>query len=431
MATSLYTIEDDKLRLNLHAGQTRAWDSPARIIAVIAGSQGGKTSFGGWWLWREILACGAGDYLAVTSSFDLFKLKMLPEIRNIFEHVLGIGRYWSGDKIIELRNPDTGAFEARRADDPMWGRIILRSAQARGGLESATAKAGWGDEVGQDEFTLEAYEGFRRRLTLHRGRLLLTTTPYNLGWLYQQIVQKPSEQVEIVHFRSIDNPSFSREEYAELKATMPDWKFRMFHEGVFERPPGLIYGDFINKYRESGGHKVKPFAIPNEWPRVVGIDPGAVNLAMAWWAHDTDNDIWYLYRESLGGGKSTPEHAHEATALVQVNNERVIGWYIGSKGEVQQRLDWDRAGVSPVYEPPVADVDAGIDRIIRLLRQHRFYVFDTCVGTLDQFGRYARVLDGQGNTTDKIKDKDTYHYLDANRYAAAGIDAPRERSELW
>jgi hypothetical protein len=134
---------------------------------------------------------------------------MLPELRNVFEHVLGIGRYWSGDKIIELRNPETGKFEANRADDPMWGRIILRSAASSGGLESATGKAAWLDEFGQDDVPLTAWDAVLRRLSLSRGRILITTTPYNLGWLKQEIVDKDgSGGIEVVNFPSVENPSF-------------------------------------------------------------------------------------------------------------------------------------------------------------------------------------------------------------------------------
>src|SRR5690606_30690163 len=139
------------VKLHFHDGQMRAWTSTRRIVAMIAGSQGGKTSFGPWWLAREVETCGPGDYLAVTATFDLFKLKMLPETRTVFEDILGIARYWAGDQILELCEhvwdddlgawvPLRGQFRAKRSDDPMWGRIILRSAVAKGGLESATAK---------------------------------------------------------------------------------------------------------------------------------------------------------------------------------------------------------------------------------------------------------------------------------------------------
>ena len=134
MTPTLYRVEGGKVVLTPHYGQSKVWQSLARYVFMIAGTQGGKTSFGPWWLWRETQLRGQGDYIAATASYDLFKLKMLPEMRQVFEHTLGIGRYWSGDKVIELRDPTTGEFWADKADDEMWGRIILRSAAAEGGL---------------------------------------------------------------------------------------------------------------------------------------------------------------------------------------------------------------------------------------------------------------------------------------------------------
>ena len=411
MADHLFTIEGGRLRLHQHWGQTKAWDSLARIIAVVAGSQSGKTSWGPWWLNREIEICGGGDYLAVTSSFDLFKLKMLPEIRNVFEHVLGIGRYWSGDKVIELRDPGTGKFTAQRADDPMWGRIILRSAAAKGGLESSTAKAAWLDEAGQDEFTLDAYEAVRRRLTLHRGRILITTTPYNLGWLKQQIVDKADgKSIEVINFPSTVNPNFSQEEFDELRDTMPGWKFNMFMRGLYDRPPGMIFSDFKDEYRERGGHKVKPFELPKTWPRYAGIDPGVIHFCDVWIAYDSDNDIGYVYRESIRDRKSTKEHAEDMLTLARTNNERVVKWAVGSKSEIYHRDDFIAAGAQGVVEPEYADVEKRIDSVIARLRTFRLFIFDTCTGLLDQMGTYSRVVNGQGDALEAIKDKERFHF---------------------
>lgn len=413
----LYTIKDGKLRLNMHWGQTKAWDSTARIVAVIAGSQSGKTSWAPWWLNREIVRCGGGDYIAVTASFDLFKLKMLPEIRNVFEHTLGIGRYWSGDKILEIADPATGKFLAERSDDPMWGRIILRSAVAPGGLESATAKAAWLDEAGQDEFALDAWEAVQRRLTLHRGRILITTTPYNLGWLKQQIVDKADgDYIEVVNFPSTANPNFSKAEYKQLREKLPGWKFNMFHRGLYERPPGMIYADFVDEYRERGGHKVKPFDLPKSWSRYVGVDPGVIHFCDVWLAHDPDNNVAYVYRENIRERKGTPEQAKDLLSIAASHGEYVAKWGVGAKSEIYHRDDFIAAGASGVVEPPYADVEARIDAVIGWLRPFRLFVFETCTGVLDQLGTYARVLDSAGETTEKIKDKDTYHYLDALGY---------------
>ncbi len=382
-----------------------------------------NTSFGPIWLDREITTRGGGDYIAATASFDLFKLKMLPAIQEYFEHYLGVGRYWLGDKVMELRNPETGQFMAKRSTDPMWARIILRSAQTKGGLESATAKGAWLDEFGQDEVPLDAYEAVRRRLTLWRGRILITTTPYNFGWLKQQVVDRADKTtIEVINFPSTANPQFPEEEDEELRRSLPPWKYAMFHQGLFERPPGMIYGDFVNKMIYEGGHKVGAFPIPRDWPVFVGVDPGANNTAMIWMARDPADKAYYVFHESLEGGRASDEYAKSALKLAEDKNYDVRAWFVGQKSEKQQRTDWRQAGMRNVKPPPVHDVESGIDRVISLLRQYRLFFFETCEGTLDQMGRYSRKVDPNGEVLEEIQGKEKYHYLDGLRYDVVGAE---------
>lgn len=431
--------------LDLHEGQVRAWWSEARVIAVIAGTQGGKTSLGPWWLWREIMLRGPGDYLAVTATYDLFKLKMLPALLETFVQVLGIARLWAGDGILELCVhewdeaaqswvPHPGEFMATRSDDPMWARIIMRSAAAKGGLESATAQGAWLDEAGQDEFTLAAWEAVVRRLSIYRGRVLITTTPYNLGWLKTEIYdawRAGDRDVEVIQFASIANPAFPKAEFEERRSKMADWKFAMFYLAQFERPEGLIYRAFMDQLKTAGGHKVKPFDIPATWPRYVGIDPGANNTALVWLARDPDTNVLYLYRESLEGDKSSREHARDALSLARSNGENVLTWFLGQKSEKQYRLDWQDAGVYDVSEPPVHEVENGIDAVIELFKTYRLFIFDTCRGTLDQLGSYRRKLNEMDEPTEVILHKERYHLLDALRYAAVGIKHWRPNGGVW
>lgn len=423
--TMLYQIDGNTLKLHLHPGQQRAYLSKARIIAVLAGTQGGKTSFTPWWLLKEIQRVGPGDYLAVSTTYDLFKLKLLPEFLEVYEGVLGIGRYWAGDQILELKDPSTGRYWATRAADKMWARIILRSAQSKSGLESATGKAAILDEAGMDEFTLAAWEAILRRLSINQGRILLTTTIYNLGWLKQVIYdawERGAKDIDVISFDSTTNPAFPKAEFERARDTLPQWKFDMFYRGLFTRPAGMIYSDFVNLYKDEGGHKVKPFPIPAEWPVWCGVDPGANNTAKVWVA--ASDNKFYLMSESLEGEKSTSEHAQSALELAKEKGWNVVMHVVGQPAEKQIRYDWQDAGVFNVTEPPFADVESGIDKIIALLKQHRLFIFDTCTGLLDEIGRYSRVLDDLGEPTEKIKDKEKYHRLDALRYAIAYADQP-------
>lgn len=402
MQSDLLQLEGGKISLHLHAGQTKAWDSDRRFVFVVAGTQGGKTSFGPWWLWREVKQRGPGDYLAVTATYDLFKLKMLPEMRRVFCELLPGWTWVASDRVIVSDDGQT--------------RIILRSANAPGGLESATAKAAWLDECGQDDFRITAWEAVQRRLSLSQGRVLGTTTPYNLGWLKQEVYDRwrgGDPDYSVIQFRSIENPAFPRSEYERAKASLPRWKFEMFYNGEFARPAGLIYEDF-----DENLHKVKPFPIPPEWPRYVGIDFGAVHTALVWIAENPETKCYYLYRESLQGGMSTNQHA--AQARKDAEGENVVRWTGGARSETQQRMDWNAAGI-PVNESPIIDVEAGIDRVIELFKTKRLFIFSDCRGVLDELGTYSRVLDDRGQPTEKIKDKETFHRLDALRYDVSAL----------
>lgn len=417
MSSDLWTVHGDQLRLHFHKGQWQAWEAKARFIAMLAGTQGGKTSFGPLWLWREIQERGPGDYLAITSTYPLLKLKMLPEFLRFFQHTLGLGTWHAADRVFQFAGQPT--------------RVIFGSAQNPESLESATAKGAWLDEAGQDQFRLESWEAILRRLSLAQGRCLMGTTLYNLGWLKTEIYDRwaaGDPNYAVVQFPSIINPSFPRVEYERAKATMPDWKFGLFYEGRYTRPAGMIYSCYQDKPREAGGHLVKPFAIPAEWPRHVGVDFGAVNTALTWIAHDPQANVYYLYDESLSGGKTTKQHVAEAKARAEGANVRT--WYGGAKSESQQRMDWAAEGID-LQEPVVIDVEAGIDRVFALLQTFRLYVFESCRGVRDEFGRYSREVTPTGDVLEKIKDKETFHRLDALRYNVQGVTAPQPGWGVW
>lgn len=417
MASDLWTIEGDQIRLHFHKGQARAWKSDARFIAMLAGTQGGKTSFGPLWLWREIQQRGPGDYLGITATYPLLKLKMLPEFLRFFQHTLRLGTWHAADRVFQFANQPT--------------RVIFGSAQNPESLESATAKAAWLDEAGQDQFRLESWEAILRRLSLAQGRCLMGTTLYNLGWLKTEVYDRwaaGDRNYAVVQFPSIINPAFPREEYERAKATMPEWKFGLFYEGRYTRPAGMIYSCYVDEPREAGGHLVKPFAIPPEWPRHVGVDFGAVNTALTWLAHDPAANVYYLYDESLSGGKTTKQHVAEALARAEGVN--VTTWYGGSKSETQQRMDWAAEGIR-LQEPVVADVEAGIDRVFGLLQTHRLYVFESCRGVRSELGSYSREVSETGEVSEKIKDKETYHRLDALRYNVQGVTVTPPGYGVW
>ena len=98
----------------------------------------------------------------------------------------------------------------------------------------------------------------------------------------------------------------------------------------------------------------------------------------------------------------------------------MVAWHGGAKGETQPRLDWAAAGV-PVQGPPFDDVESGIDKVVALWREKRLFVFSDCKGVRDELARYSRKVDQAGQVTTAIRDKETFHRLDALRYVAIGV----------
>jgi hypothetical protein len=419
---NLWTLDNGRLTLNFHPGQGRAWQSQKRVVAILAGTQGGKTSFLPWLLWREIRARGPGDYLAATANYDLFKLKFLPTLREVFEHTLGWGRYWAADRIIELSDPATGQFQAKRADDPMWARIILRSAESGAGLESATARAAILDEAGMDAFRLDSWLAIRRRLSLSQGRIFLGTTIYNLGWLKQQLYdpwereQGQHPEIDVIQFDSVENPLFPREEYARAERELPAWKFLMFYRGRYTRPAGLIYDSFDERLC-----KVPRFAIPARWPRFLGLDFGGVHTAGMFYAAEPGTGRIFAYRAYLEGGRTAKEHA-QALLVGEPSIPTCVG---GSGSEDQWRAEF-RAGGLPVREPDITEVEVGIDRVYGAHRRNEIMVFDDLAGYLDQKARYSRPVDAAGNVLPGIQNKATFHFLDAERYIVGWLKRPQQ-----
>jgi hypothetical protein len=184
----------------------------------------------------------------------------------------------------------------------------------------------------------------------------------------------------------------------------------MFYNGNFSRPAGMIYEDFTQN------HIIPAFDIPLSWARYLGVDFGAVHTAKIWIAQDPSSKLYYLFREALDGSLSTNG---QVATVTKYNENNLIAWG-GAKSETQQRWDWAAAGLV-VGEPLISDVESGIDRVIGLLKAKQLFIFDTCVGIIDEMGTYSRELDANGQPTEKIKDKSTYHRLDALRYVASGM----------
>jgi len=391
------------LRLHFHQGQTQAWDSTKKWIFLLIGTQGGKTSFGPHWLEREIQNKGPGDYLAVTATYPLLRLKMKPEFLYVFDTLLKLGTWHEADKIFTSYEKYHGA-EAFR--------VIFGSATNPESIESATAKAAWLDELGQEQFRRGAWDANLRRLSLAEGRLLGTTTLYSWGWFKSEVYDPWKEgnrpDVEVIQVDSTVNPAFPKSEYIRAKNSLPTWKFNLFYRGQFDKPAGLIYDAFDEEVC-----KVPRFSLNKDWPCYVGHDFGPNNTAAVWYTQDPGTGFLYVYRTYKAGSLSAFDHAARFKELSK--DENIIRRVGGARHEEGWRESFLSAGW-PILKPREHEVEVGINRVYGWHKSNKLFVFDDLIEYLDEKLSYSRELDDRYEPTDKIANKSHFHLMDAERY---------------
>lgn len=418
---------DGQLDFIYHPGQREAMTKVERFILILAGTQSGKTLILAWWLLWEIIAKGPGDYLFATPSFTLLEKKALPEFLRLFKTKLKLGEYVGGSRRTFTFNKAAERFLfGAEQDEP--SRVVFGHAQDPDSLESATYKAAVLDEAGQKKFRRGSWEAILRRLSIHKGRVLVGTTPYTLGWLKTELYDRAKAgelDYALVQFDSTENPAFPADEYERMRAIMPRWKFNMMYRGLFERPAGLIYDVFDKDIHVVSGLKT------TAWPAYAGLDFGGVNTAMVRAANLEQRYV--ITSTYLKGSRSAAAHAK--AFLKQKPLVRAWG---GSASEGQWRREFKIAGY-PILKPPVSAVELGIDRVYAMLANHpllgnhdpsRPYleIDESCTYLIDDLEAYSRELDDNDEPTEKIEDKETWHRLDALRYFASGIaTATRKR----
>lgn len=411
----------DGLMVHFHPGQGQAYDSMARIVAVICSTRWGKTVMGPHWLQREMALGGPGDYLAVTVTSTLFRQTMWSELNEVFCNIY---------KTFEWRAADRMFVSHEKVNGSPAYRIIVGFAISPSSLESATAKAAWLDEAGQHEFSLEAWEAVQRRVSTsfvdtngkfhERGRIFITSTPYEHGWFKREIYDRWRDgdlEIDVIQGHALDNPTFSRQEYEEQRQKMPGWKFRMFYHGEFERPAGMIYDAFDDACI------IPRKPLHPDWPRYVGHDFGLNNTAAVWFAHDPATGHLYLYRTYHQGGMHSYDHAAKFKELSEGEN---IIKRVGGSHQEQEIRDGYRLAGWPILESRVRDVWPGIDIVYGFHKRNALFVFSDQKEYLDELHSYSRKLDENYQPIDEeIANKSKYHLMDATRYILSDFGPER------
>jgi len=389
-------------KIKFHAKQIGVLQDKARFILAKAGIRGGKTTVGAHWLcaeiWKAYQAEKKGDWLVAAPTFKILQQSSLPTFRSVIPQDWGQWR------------------ESRQCFELVWGNYVyFRSTDNPDSLEGMTLLGAWLDEAGQTK--KDTWVNIQGRLSIAKGRLLMTTTPYGDGnWtnkaIYQTagkingVVKKDGDKdIAIYEWESVENPAFPRDEYERARATLDPAVFRRRYQGVFTRLEGLVYSDFKDEF------VVDPFDVPHGWERFGGMDFGKTNpTAIICLAEDPTTNIFYLYKEFYRS--ETP--LKMAAGFVKDQGLRYV---LADPQSAQLILELNRQYGLGNVQAADNDINVGIERVNTLIRAGRLRVFKTCDNTIEEMTSYHY---GRPDEDGYVKDKPVAknnHAMDALRYA--------------
>ena len=368
-------------------------------LAAVAGTGGGKTILGYWWLHNRMERYSGNTWLVAEPTYDMLRKVLLessdPDRPSLLEYFKMIGQH-----------PDYHAVARILYTD--HGKVYLASADNPDSIQGAAVKGCWLDEAGL--VGLMTYHTADQRRNMMSGQLLLTTTPYNLGWLLTEVVKKNGTNgIHLETWRSIDRPGFPRETYERAKKTLPPWRFAMLYDAQFERPAGVIYTSLNESVCV-----IDRFPIPKNWLVYSGHDFGPDNPAALFSAQDPATGQFYLFAEYLPGpGKSVYNRVEDFKEITKGYN--VLKRVGGSPTEEEVRQAYNAQGWV-ITKPKIGHIEPQIDKVIGMHQLNKIMVFSDLVNYLDEKRTFSREMGDDNLPTEKIAHEAKYHLMAAERY---------------
>ncbi len=207
----------------------------------------------------------------------------------------------------------------------------------------------------------------------------------------------------LIHIGWDEVPHLDEQAKKELADAIPPWQLEARTKGVPQLGAGAIFPIAESEIR------VKPFPIPDFWPRAFSMDVGWKVTCALWWARDPETGISYAYGEYY---RSQAEPAAHAAAIR--SRGKWINGVIDPAARGRSQVDgqellrtYREMGLK--ITPAKNAVEAGLVACWQLMSAGQLKVFDSCLNFFDEYRLYRRNEKG-----DIVKKKD--HLMDAMRY---------------
>lgn len=374
--------------------------SEKRIVIAATGIQWGKTQSGALWLKMMMHTYTSPDdnFIITSPTYPIFKQSTLPP----FLALMGdLGRYDRKEECFIMHRGGTCWFRTGKNPDSIVGLTRVRAILC--------------DEAGL--YSLYFWQNILGRASFSKAPIRVVTSPYSLNWLYRDYIKLKRRDpeflpdVEVIQAKSLENPHFPPEEYAERKRTMDPRRFNMMYGGEFDKMQGLVYDAF-----DDTANSADPFPFPSGTQFFGGIDWGYTEPFVLVVHAVLPTGHRFQVSETYKSGMTLPE-------IGEICQQKMKTWDVlrfyadpSQPGSIEYL---NRLGCTCVAANN--DIRVGIDVFYELIKDRTYKIIrGTSPHTIDEFDSYhypdPKDLkpDQSGRETRPVGQND--HAMDANRY---------------
>jgi PBSX family phage terminase large subunit len=387
------------VRVKLHKFQEKAFLSEKQIVINAAGIQSGKTICGALWIHLKAMSCTETDNLIIAAP--TYKILSQASLPHFLKFARPHGTFHKVDSVFKYRHGAT---------------VYIRSLSDPNAMEGVTNVEGvWLDEGGL--ISRYAWENCLGRAAFRQAKVMVTTTPYSLNWLYslwKEWKAGKRDDVDFFQFSSVDNPYFPKSEFERQKKILDPIRFAMKYQGVFGKMEGLVYPDVFF---------CKAIPMPPGTRYFAGVDWGYTNPFALVVRAVTPEGLHYRVDEYLKTQMDIDDCVHAARVKAGLYP---IELFVCDPSAPMNIMKFNKAGLKAVKANN--DIIHGIDVHRTLMKENRFSVFEdeNPHGTSEYASyRYPEKKDLGLNDDEKemVPVAQDDHSCDADRYISVYLES--------
>lgn len=253
-----------------------------------------------------------------------------------------------------------------------------------------------------EEPAMDIYTEVLTRTNATKGIVWITFTPLlGMSEVVRLFLQNPTADRADINMTIDDVDHYTQEERDRIVASYPAHEREARSKGTPILGSGRVFPIAESVIT------VEPFALPDLWPRICGVDFGWDHpSAAAWLAWDRDSDTIYVY-DCLRVRETTPRE--QAPSINSRGSWIPVAWpHDGLQTEkgsgFQLAQQYRDANVNMLHEmaqfPETGDesghkvsrtsVEAGVLAMLQRMQTGKFKVFSTCNDWFEEFRLYHR-----------------------------------------